>query len=119
MKANPFVGSSPRVYTGTENSGHLSPGRSEQPRPELISMEGFVPLCPRCASIHPVADGAAHGFFPNRQLLMCFPPDEAPVTRKWILTEAAPPAERPLPCRSKSGRETQHNLGGQCLYIGI
>jgi hypothetical protein len=31
------------VYTGAENSVHLSPGRSEQPRPKLISIGGICP----------------------------------------------------------------------------
>ena len=52
--------------------------------------------------LDPIADVATDGFFQGPQLLACLFADEEPVIHEWILAEAAPPGERPLPCRSKA-----------------
>lgn len=52
--------------------------------------------------LDPIADVATDGFFQGPQLLACLFADEEPVMHEWILAEAAPPGERPLPCGSKA-----------------
>ena len=51
--------------------------------------------------LYPTADVAAGRFFQGRQLSAGLFGDQEPVMHERILTEAATPGERPLPCRSK------------------